>query len=134
MTRASADARRDEPTCANRSRLSRHWPRSVEGLADVLALAGCARISSTCAAVRRSIICTCWLVPSRLKLRFKRRLDVLTAALVSTTITHPRLPMFFRPFHLHTADHAPAMLHIPIACSAWYHVHWDLRIACCNGS
>src|SRR5260370_37227912 len=66
---------------ANELRLSMLSLMSVGGRGDVLVIAGCARISSICADVLLSIICTSWLVPSAFRLSFKTPLDFLTDAL-----------------------------------------------------
>src|SRR5260370_21660169 len=72
---------REGANYANELRLRMLWPMSVGGRGDVLVIAGCARISSICADVLLSIICTSWLVPSAFRLSFKTPLDFLTDAL-----------------------------------------------------
>jgi hypothetical protein len=72
---------RDGPNYANGWRLSIPSHMLVGGKGDVLVIVGGARISSICAAVLWSIICTSWLVPSRFRLSFRPSLDYLTDAL-----------------------------------------------------
>src|SRR6266581_9420883 len=68
----------------------------VGGKGDVHAIADCARISSICAVVLSSTICTSWLVPSNFRLSFSLRLDYLTGALVLYLLHFLRLSLRLR--------------------------------------
>ena len=58
-----------------------YWPMLVSGKADVPAIEGCARISSTCAAAPSFTIYISWLVLSNFQLSFRRLHDFSTEAL-----------------------------------------------------
>jgi hypothetical protein len=59
------------------------WPMLVSGKADVPAIEGCARISSTCAAAPSFTMYMSWLVRSNFLLSFRRLHDFSTKALVT---------------------------------------------------